>query len=55
MLIKMFIIFLVLLAARKSAEDALSTVRLLLEHGCKEVINAPDSLGNTPLHALIAR
>lgn len=41
--------------ARKSAEDTLSTIRLLLEHGCKDLINAADSLGNTPLHALIVR
>lgn len=30
-------------------------MRILLERGCKELINAPDSLGNTPLHALIVR
>lgn len=48
-------IFLVLLVARKSAEDTLATIRLLLEHGCKDLINAADSLGNTPLHALIVR
>lgn len=45
----------VLLVAHKSAEDTLATIRLLLDHGCKELINAPDSLGNTPLHALIVR
>lgn len=28
---------------------------VLLDHGCKELINTPDSLGNTPLHALIVR
>lgn len=49
-------IFLVLLHARKSADDVLQTLRVLLERGgCKELINAPDSLGNTPLHALIVR
>lgn len=26
-----------------------------MERGCKELINEPDSLGNTPLHALIVR
>lgn len=46
---------LVIVAARKSAEDTLTTLRILLERGCKELINEPDSLGNTPLHALIVR
>lgn len=41
--------------AHKSAEDTISTIRLLLDHGCKELINTPDTLGNTPLHALIVR
>lgn len=46
----------VLLHARKSADDVLQTLRILLERGgCKELINSPDSLGNTPLHALIVR
>ena len=31
------------------------TIRVLLDHGCKELINTPDTLGNTPLHALIVR
>lgn len=44
-----------ILATKKSAEDTLNTLRILLERGCKELINAPDSLGNTPLHALIVR
>lgn len=43
------------LVAHKSAEDTISTIRLLLDHGCKQLINTPDSLGNTPLHALIVR
>lgn len=47
--------FAVIFAARKSAEDTQATLRILLERGCKELINAPDSLGNTPLHALIVR
>lgn len=47
--------FKVLLVAHKSAEDTIATIRLLLDNGCKELINAPDSLGNTPLHALIVR
>lgn len=45
----------VIVAARKSADDTLSTIRILLERGCKDLINEPDSLGNTPLHALIVR
>lgn len=49
------LLLLVLLIARKSAEDTQSTIKILLEHGCKELINAPDSLGNTPLHALVVR
>lgn len=43
------------MAARKSAEDTQTTLRILLERGCKDLINEPDSLGNTPLHALIVR
>lgn len=43
------------MAARKSADDTLNTIRILLERGCKELINEPDSLGNTPLHALLVR
>lgn len=46
---------LVIFVARKSADDTLSTIRILLERGCKELINEPDSLGNTPLHALLVR
>lgn len=45
----------VIFIARKSAEDTLSILRLLLERGCKELINEPDVLGNTPLHSLIVR
>lgn len=45
----------VIVAARKSAEDTLNTLRILLDRGCKELLNEPDSLGNTPLHALIVR
>lgn len=41
--------------ARKSAEETLSMLRILLERGCKELINEPDVLGNTPLHSLIVR
>jgi hypothetical protein len=52
---QMTLLHAVLLVAHKSAEDTVSTIRLLLDHGCKELINTPDSLGNTPLHALIVR
>lgn len=51
----MGIYFTVIFVARKSADDTLSTIRILLERGCKELINEPDSLGNTPLHALLVR
>lgn len=47
--------FTVIFSGRKSADDTLATIRILLERGCKELINEPDSLGNTPLHALLAR
>lgn len=40
---------------KKSANDTLATLKLLFEHGCKHLVNEPDSLGNTPLHALIVR
>ncbi|XP_066138715.1 ankyrin-3 [Euwallacea fornicatus] len=52
---QMTLLHVVLLVAHKSAEDTIATIRLLLENGCKELINVPDSLGNTPLHALIVR
>ncbi|KAK9890546.1 hypothetical protein WA026_010622 [Henosepilachna vigintioctopunctata] len=52
---QMTLLHVVLLVAHKSAEDTLSMIRLLLDHGCKDLLNAPDSLGNTPLHALIVR
>ncbi|XP_058829570.1 ankyrin-3 [Topomyia yanbarensis] len=52
---QMTLLHVVILAARKSAEDTLNIIRILLERGCKELINSPDSLGNTPLHAIIVR
>lgn len=52
---QMTLLHVVILAARKSAEDTLNTIRILLERGCKELIDSPDSLGNTPLHAIIVR
>ncbi|XP_037938904.1 ankyrin-3 [Teleopsis dalmanni] len=52
---QMTLLHVAIFAARKSAEDTLNTLRILLERGCKEMINEPDSLGNTPLHALIMR
>lgn len=52
---QMTLLHVVILTARKSADDTLNTIRILLERGCKELINAPDYLGNTPLHAIIVR
>lgn len=52
---QMTVLHVVILIARKSADDTLNTLRILLERGCKELINTPDYLGNTPLHALIVR
>lgn len=52
---QMTLLHVVILTARKSADDTLNTIRILLERGCKELINAPDYLGNTPLHAVIVR
>ncbi|XP_005188437.1 ankyrin-2 [Musca domestica] len=49
------LLHMVIFIARKSAEDTLSMLRILLERGCKELINEPDVLGNTPLHSLIVR
>uniref|UniRef100_A0A1B0AIC6 SOCS box domain-containing protein n=1 Tax=Glossina pallidipes TaxID=7398 RepID=A0A1B0AIC6_GLOPL len=49
------LLHMVIFIARKSAEDTLSILRILLERGCKELINEPDVLGNTPLHSLIVR
>jgi len=44
-----------LLQGKKNAVDTLKTLKFLLEHGLRDLINEPDSLGNTPLHALIIR
>ena len=44
-----------MVVGKKSAEDTLQTLKLLMDHGLRELINEPDSLGNTPLHALIVR
>uniref|UniRef100_A0A1Q3FXS1 Putative socs box n=1 Tax=Culex tarsalis TaxID=7177 RepID=A0A1Q3FXS1_CULTA len=52
---QMTLLHVVILGARKTAEDTLNTIRILLERGCKELINTPDSIGNTPLHAIIMR
>ena len=45
----------VLLLGKKTAEDTLQTAKLLMDHGLRDLINEADSLGNTPLHVLIAR
>lgn len=52
---QMTVLHVIFLLGKKSAEDTLETVKLLLQHGLKEHINTADSLGNTPLHALIVR
>ncbi|XP_014288730.1 ankyrin-1 [Halyomorpha halys] len=52
---QMTVLHLVFLLGRKSAEETLQTCKLLLDHGLREKINQPDSLGNTPLHGLIVR
>jgi len=49
------VLHVLLLLGKKSATDTLATLKLLLDHGAKDLINEPDSLGNTPLHALIVR
>lgn len=51
----MTLLHILFLIGRKSAEETLQTCRLLLDNGLRELINAPDSLGNTPLHGLIVR
>ncbi|KAF4525904.1 hypothetical protein B566_EDAN013154 [Ephemera danica] len=43
------------LLGRRSAADTLVVAKLLLEHGAREILNTPDSLGNTPLHGLVVR
>ncbi|XP_014251169.1 ankyrin-3 [Cimex lectularius] len=52
---QMTVLHLVFLIGKKSAEETLQTCKLLLDHGLREKINEPDSLGNTPLHGLIVR
>ncbi|KAG5677798.1 hypothetical protein PVAND_007527 [Polypedilum vanderplanki] len=52
---QMTLLHVVILTARKNADDTLNTLKILLEHGCKELINAPDYLGTTPLNAIIIR
>lgn len=49
------VLHVLLLLGKKSAADTMATLKLLLDHGAKELINEPDSLGNTALHALIVR
>ena len=51
----MTVLHVLLLLGKKSSNDTLATLKLLFEHGCKQLVNEPDSLGNTPLHALIVR
>lgn len=52
---QMTLLHVIFLLGKKSADDTLEIVKALLNRGLKEHINTPDSLGNTPLHALIVR
>ncbi|XP_037082556.1 LOW QUALITY PROTEIN: ankyrin-3-like [Pollicipes pollicipes] len=52
---QMTLLHVVFLLGKKTVSDTLCTAKLLLDHGLRELINEPDSLGNTPLHALIVR
>lgn len=52
---QMTVLHVLFLLGKKSAEDTLQTAKLLLDHGLRELLNEADSLGNTPLHALIVR
>jgi hypothetical protein len=52
---QMTLLHVVILTARKNADDTLNTLKILLDAGCKELINAPDYLGTTPLNACIVR
>lgn len=52
---QMTVLHVVFLLGKKSADETLQMVKLLLDHGLRELINEADSLGNTPLHALIVR
>jgi len=52
---QMTLLHVLFLLGKKSADDALSSTKFLIEHGLRELINEADSLGNTPLHALIVR
>lgn len=45
----------VFLLGKKSADETLATIKLLLDYGLRDLINEADTLGNTPLHALIIR
>lgn len=51
----MTVLHVLFLLGKKSAEDTLQTAKLLLDRGLRELINEADSLGNTPLHALIVQ
>ncbi|MCL4137445.1 UNVERIFIED_CONTAM: hypothetical protein GTU68_038601, partial [Idotea baltica] len=52
---QMTLLHVIFLLGKKSADDTLEIVKVLLNRGLKEHINTADSLGNTPLHALIVR
>lgn len=52
---QMTVLHVVFLLGKKSADETLQMVKLLLDHGLRDLICEADSLGNTPLHALIVR
>ncbi|KAL7637636.1 UNVERIFIED_CONTAM: hypothetical protein RMT77_012365 [Armadillidium vulgare] len=52
---QMTLLHVIFLLGKKSAENTLEIVKVLLSRGLREHINTADSLGNTPLHALIVR
>lgn len=52
---QMTVLHVVFLLGKKGAEDTLETVKVLMANGLKEHLNTADTLGNTPLHALIVR
>ncbi|KAG1665533.1 Ankyrin-3 [Nymphon striatum] len=52
---QMTVLHVVFLLGKKSADETMATIKMLLDNGLREMINEPDSLGNTPLHALIVR
>ncbi|CAG0900202.1 unnamed protein product [Cyprideis torosa] len=52
---QMNLLHVLFLLGKKSADDTFAVLKLLLDNGLRDLINEPDSLGNTPLHALVMR